>query len=144
MIRVQGVHHVKVPVSDLVRSRAWYEAVLPLQAHLEFPDDTGTVRGVVYGALGGLTLTLREDPERAQALSGFDPFAVLVPQRIDLDAISKHLDLLGVGHGPIITATKGWLLSVPDPDGIQLRFYTAEEHEPIEAGGGHGVIVGKP
>jgi Glyoxalase/Bleomycin resistance protein/Dioxygenase superfamily len=43
VITVHGLHHVKVPVSDLTRSRAWYETVLSLSLHLEFPDDSGTV-----------------------------------------------------------------------------------------------------
>jgi catechol 2,3-dioxygenase-like lactoylglutathione lyase family enzyme len=46
VITFHGLHHVKVPVSDLPRSRAWYETVLPLSPHLEFPDDSGTVHGI--------------------------------------------------------------------------------------------------
>jgi hypothetical protein len=29
VITVHGLHHVKVPVSDLTRSRAWHETVCP-------------------------------------------------------------------------------------------------------------------
>jgi catechol 2,3-dioxygenase-like lactoylglutathione lyase family enzyme len=128
VIRVQGVHHVKVPVTDLTRSRSWYESVLPLTPQLEFPDEAGTVRGVVFAAPGGLTLSLREDAPRARALAGFNPFAVLVSTRADLDEVGRHLDGIGLKHGPVVTATLGWLLTVPDPDGIILSFYTAEQH----------------
>ena len=54
--------------------------------------------------------------------------------------MSAHLDHLGVAHGPVITATLGWLLSAADPDGIDLRFYTAEQHPTVMVGGG-GTIV---
>jgi catechol 2,3-dioxygenase-like lactoylglutathione lyase family enzyme len=133
--RVTGTHHVKVPVSDLARSAEWYERVLGVERRLEFTDDDGTVRGIAYQPLGDFSLALREDPERARALAGFDPFAALVPTRADLEDLVAHLDRLGVGHGPIVTATIGWLLAVPDPDGIEVRFYTAERHEPSDGAG---------
>ena len=99
-----------------------------VERYLEFADDDGTVRGIVYQPLGDFALALREDPERARALAGFAPFAALVPTRADLEDVVAHLDELGVEHGPVITATIGWLVVVPDPDGIELRFYTAERH----------------
>lgn len=136
MITVHGLHHVKVPVSDLTRSRDWYETVLSLSPHLEFPDDSGAVRGVVYHPLGNLTLCLREDPPRARALAGFNPLAVLVATRADLDDIATHLDQLAVTHGPVLTATLGWMLNAVDPDRIELRFYTAEHHPPMPLHGG--------
>ena len=139
---VQGVHHVKAPVSDLIRSRGWYESVLGVTPWLEFPDGNGVIRGVAYHPLGTLTLCLREDPARAVALAGFDPLAVLVATRADLDKVTAHLDLLGVAHGPVITATLGWLLSAPDPDGIDVRFYTAEHHPPGPVPGG-GITAGQ-
>jgi Glyoxalase/Bleomycin resistance protein/Dioxygenase superfamily len=71
--RPLGVHHVKVPVTDLGRSRAWYESVFGIEMMIEFPDDDGTVRGVAYAPINQLTLSLREDPERAAALAGFHP-----------------------------------------------------------------------
>jgi catechol 2,3-dioxygenase-like lactoylglutathione lyase family enzyme len=139
---VTGTHHVKVPVSDLARSADWYERVLGVRRHLEFRDDDGEVRGITYEPLGTFMLALREDPERARALAGFDPFAALVETHDDLVQLAARLDELGVDHSPVITATLGWLLAVPDPDGIQIRFYTAEEHPPAaEGAAGHGVRV---
>ncbi len=67
-IRVQGVHHVKVTVTDLARIRSWYESVLPLTAHLDFPDEGGTVRGVVYDPLGSLTLPFARMPPPRRCL----------------------------------------------------------------------------
>jgi catechol 2,3-dioxygenase-like lactoylglutathione lyase family enzyme len=130
VIDVAGVHHLKVPVTDLARSRAWYADVLSLVVELEFRDDDGTVRGVAFERRGGLTLCLREDAPRARALAGFDPYAVLVPTRADLDGVLDRLQELGTPHSPIITASLGWLVRVADPDGIELRFYTEERHAP--------------
>jgi catechol 2,3-dioxygenase-like lactoylglutathione lyase family enzyme len=36
---ILGVHHIKIPVSHIVRSRAWYERVFDLEPFLEFADD---------------------------------------------------------------------------------------------------------
>jgi catechol 2,3-dioxygenase-like lactoylglutathione lyase family enzyme len=132
-IAVAGVHHVKVPVTDLARSRSWYAEVLSVAVELEFRDDDGTVRGVAFERRNGLTLCLRQDAPQAQALAGFDPYAVLVPTRRDLDDVLERLDDLGVAHTPVITASLGWLVRVADPDGIELRFYTEETHAPTGA-----------
>lgn len=129
MIAVAGVHHVKVPVTDLARSRDWYSAVLSLVVELEFRDShDGVVRGVAFERHNGLTVCLRENPGLAEAMAGYDPYAVLVPLRKDLDDVVDHLDRLGIAHSDVVAATLGWLLRVPDPDGIELRFYTEESH----------------
>jgi catechol 2,3-dioxygenase-like lactoylglutathione lyase family enzyme len=127
---VTGVHHIKLPVADLARSRAWYEQLLGLTVELEFRDGDGTVRGVAYHPVGGLRLALREDAERAGALAGWDPIALAVESRADLDAVAVELDRRSIPHGPVTTATLGWMLAVGDPDGRPLRFYTNERHPP--------------
>jgi catechol 2,3-dioxygenase-like lactoylglutathione lyase family enzyme len=127
-VAVAGVHHLKVPVSDLDRSRSWYADVLAVAVEREFRDDDGVVRGVAFERRNGLTVCLRQDAARARALAGFDPYAVLVPFRRDLDDVLDRLDDLGVAHSPVVTASLGWLVRVPDPDGIELRFYTEERH----------------
>ncbi len=124
--KILGLHHVKVPVTDLSRSRAWYERVFGLEPEIEFPHDDGTVRGVAYRAKNGFALALRENPTVARAIAGYDPFAILVQGRADIEAWATRLDDLGVAHSPVIEATIGWLMSFKDPDGLELRFYTAE------------------
>ena len=42
---ITGVHHLKLPVSDLPRSRRWYESVLGLRVQREFHDDDGSLGG---------------------------------------------------------------------------------------------------
>jgi hypothetical protein len=51
---------------------------------LEFPDGDDVIRDVAYRPVGTLTLCLREDPSRTQALARFDPLAVIVSTRVDL------------------------------------------------------------
>src|SRR5689334_1237683 len=71
-VLVSGVHHVKLPVSDVARSRAWYERVLGFELVVEFVED-GQVRGVALRREDcAAQVALRHDPARAQALAGFD------------------------------------------------------------------------
>lgn len=127
---ILGVHHVKLPVADLARSRAWYERVFELEPNIEFPDAAGVVRGVSYRAKRGFTLALRENPALAQAMTtiGFDPIAILVEGRQDIDAWAQRLDDLGIDHAPVRAGALGWLLSFDDPDSLQLKLYTNEPH----------------
>ncbi|MFI6511117.1 VOC family protein [Streptosporangium sp. NPDC050855] len=122
-----GVHHLKLWVSDLQRSRAWYERVLGLEHHISFQDDDGVIRGVsllVPGA--GFQIALRENPALAAALRDADPFALQVT-REGLDAWVARLDELGVPHTPLIRASAGHALGFTDPDGVQIRLYAPDE-----------------
>ncbi len=121
---VTGVRHLKIWVSDLARSRTWYEQVLGLQHQISFEDSDGVVRGMSFAVpRAGFEIALREDPQRAAALHDADPFA-LATTRAGLDRWVAHLDALGVWHSPIITASRGYALGFRDPDGMQIRLYT--------------------
>ena len=119
-----GIHHVKYPVADLERSRAWYSEVLGLELMREFVED-GVVRGVALRAgSGAVVVALREAPQHASGLAGFDPVAFLVEDRAALLAWADHLDSLGIDHGTIVEGSIGWMLELLDPDGIHVRLYT--------------------
>ena len=65
-VALVGIHHVKFPVSDLARSRAWYEQLFALTPSMEFPDADGVVRGVAYETIAGsVAICLRENAEAA-------------------------------------------------------------------------------
>jgi len=120
-----GFHHVKLPVSDVARSRDWYARVLDLHTVLEFVEE-GILMGVALGdPAGTASVALRHDPARAAAMAGFDPIALLVPTRDELSAWEQRLNNLGEPHGGIITGHAGWVIvGLHDPDGIEIRLYT--------------------
>ena len=86
------------------------------------------MRGVSYRAKGDFALALRENPDAARGMAGFDPFAIMLRGRADVDQWAQRLDDLGVAHAPVIKATIGYILPFDDPDGLQLRFYTLDEN----------------
>ncbi len=44
--KLAGIHHLKIPVTDLTRSIAWYEKVFRPRVTWEFPEADGVCRGV--------------------------------------------------------------------------------------------------
>lgn len=125
MTAITGIHHVKLPVSDVARSRAWYERVLGFEVVIEFVEDD-EVRGVALRREGCPSqLALRHDPDRAKALSGFDALALLVPTREGVHAWQAALDEAGEPHGGLVTGHGGGavLVGLHDPDGIEIRLY---------------------
>ncbi len=126
-----GIHHVKFPVSDLARSRAWYERVFDLRAVLEFADEEdGVVRGIAYEIPGlpEVGVALRENPAAARGITGFDPVSFAIADRDAAQAWADRLDELGIPHSPVIDATVGWLLVFHDPDGTEIHLYSMERH----------------
>ncbi|WP_405866519.1 VOC family protein [Streptomyces sp. NBC_01515] len=139
MPELAGIHHVKMPVTDLDRSRDWYGRVLGFKVTHEFPDADGVVRGVAgeVPGLGDSMLCLRVNSQAAQGCQGFDPVSFAVRDKADVEAWAAHLDTLGVPHSPVIEASIGWLLVFNDPDGLDLHLYSWAAH-----GVDHGDIAG--
>jgi catechol 2,3-dioxygenase-like lactoylglutathione lyase family enzyme len=121
---VAGLHHLKLPVSNLDASLDWYQQVfgarhLPRFDHI---DDHGA-RYAVIVAIPGLSapLELRWAPGAADAMRGIDPIMLAVESSETLEAWAHRLDSLGVQHSSVIKGGAGHLLVVADPDGIYIR-----------------------
>jgi quinol monooxygenase YgiN/extradiol dioxygenase family protein len=126
-----GIHHIKLPVTDLERSTRWYSDVLGARrlTELDHRRPDGTLFAVILDVPGIQgKVELRLDPATAVALKGYDFLTMTIEDRPALDAWIARLDALGIPHSPAIVALKGWLLVAPDPDGQRLRFYTRQPH----------------
>lgn len=142
-VEFTGIHHVKLPVSDLARSREWYERVLGYTVKLEFPDANGVVRGVGGRLPGaGVGIALRQNERAAAGNAGFDPVSFAIADRTAAEAWAAHFDALGVRHSEIRAATHGWVVDVYDPDGLTIRLYsTGDDAEDRTNQPGHGHTV---
>ncbi|UXX96631.1 VOC family protein [Streptomyces sp. AD2-2] len=126
-----GIHHIKLPVTDLERSTEWYTTVLGARrlTRLDHRRPDGTLFAVILDIPGiAGRVELRLDPATAKSVSGYDFLTLAVADRSTMDSWVTRLDSLGVHHSPLIVALVGWLLVVPDPDDLRLRFYTTEPH----------------
>jgi catechol 2,3-dioxygenase-like lactoylglutathione lyase family enzyme len=123
-----GVHHLKLPVSDLDRSLSWYATRLGYQVVIEFRQSGRTGVSMTHPN-GGPWLGLVLDPDRARAAAGFDYFSIGVRDREQIEALAAHLTALGEQHAGVHFATIGWILPMlHDPDGHEVRFYSIEAH----------------
>jgi catechol 2,3-dioxygenase-like lactoylglutathione lyase family enzyme len=131
-----GIHHLKLPVSDLARSREWYHSRLGYAVEAEFVEQGELMGYSLAHPKGGPPLGLRLDPARARAAAGFDYFAIGVPGKAAMDELAGRLTALGETHAGVHRASFGWILPLlHDPDGHEVRFYTTEHHTDPSAAG---------
>ncbi|MBM7024332.1 VOC family protein [Clavibacter zhangzhiyongii] len=135
---ITGVHHVRLSVSDLARSRAFYEGVLGLSPAIESeadPSDPGVLDdpsvffgGVVYGVgdqLLGLRPVAGDGGTFDPAVRGLDHVSLAVPSRDDLVTAAALFEAEGIEHGEVMDLEGMSILSVQDPDGINVELVAA-------------------
>ena len=129
------IHHLRLTVTDVDRSRRFYTSLLGFQVAVESPPDDDPSAGEVYKILfggvvmirGNLLMGLRPlapaedrfDPDRV----GLDHLSFGVDSRADLERAVQLLDEAGVTHGDITSVPSFEIdvLSFEDPDGVQLE-----------------------
>lgn len=134
-IPVGQIHHLRLTVSDIQRSRQFYTSLLGFQVAVESPPpgDPSEAEAfrVLFGGVvmirGDLMMGLRPtapegdrfDPDRV----GLDHLSFGVASRDDLEQAAKLFDEHDVPHGEIIRLGAFGIDVLPfeDPDGIQLE-----------------------
>jgi glyoxylase I family protein len=130
-INTGSIAHVRLTVTDIERSRQFYESVFGWQVLIEAPEsaDAATQEalsflfgGVIYD-LGGTLIGLR--PVAADRFHedrcGLDHMAFRLANTDELDAAAAHLDDLGIEHEPIKDIGPAYILEFRDPDNIALE-----------------------
>lgn len=134
-IAATGYAHVRLTVTDIKRSRAFYDAVFGFPVAYEMPADADDATraalsflydGVIYQFGGGL-LGLRPvapagdrfDEDRV----GLDHVSFGVSSRAEVDAAALALDALGVAHSGVKDIGLAVLLEFRDPDNIALEVF---------------------
>ena len=137
------VHHLRLTVTDIQRSRQFYTGLLGFQVAVESPPpgDPSEAEAfrILFGGVvmirGDLLLGLRPmapegdrfDPDRV----GLDHLSFSVASRDDLEQAVRLFDEQGVTHGSITRLPSFGIDVLPfeDPDGIQLEL-TAPADQP--------------
>ena len=130
-INTNSIAHVRLTVTDIERSRQFYESVFGWQVLIEFPEsaDAATQKalgflfgGVIYD-LGGTLIGLRPvaDDQFHEDRCGLDHVAFRLANTDELDAAAAHLDDLGIEHEPVKDIGPSYILEFRDPDNIALE-----------------------
>ncbi|HXA88971.1 MAG TPA: VOC family protein [Mycobacterium sp.] len=126
-----SIAHVRLTVTDIERSRQFYESVFGWPVLIEVPEnadaETRNQLGFLFGGviydLGGTLLGLRPvatdcfDENRC----GLDHIAFRMSNKDELDAAAAHLDEVGVQHEPVKDIGPSYILEFRDPDNIALE-----------------------
>jgi glyoxylase I family protein len=136
MIDVAGLHHLRLTVTDLERSRAFYTDVLGFEVAAESPgspldpdvrNDPAQLYGGVVLQTNGVLFGLRPvassgdrfDSERV----GLDHVSFAVTSRAQLEEAARRLAERDIPHGDIRDLPDFGIaiLSFSDPDGVHLE-----------------------
>lgn len=123
--------HIRLTVTDIARSRQFYESVFGWPVAIEVPADADEKTraelsflfgGVIYRFGDGLiglrpVATGAFDEDRV----GLDHLAFKVPSKADIDAAAAHLDDLGIPHAGVKDIGAMFILEFRDPDNIALE-----------------------
>ena len=118
--------HVAVTVSDLDRSRPWYNTLFGSDPVLD--EDTGVFHHVVW-LLGGTLFGIHQHPNPSSAAPcdelrpGLDHVAFGCANRAEFESWAEKLSGMGIAHGGVVDAPYGSGLSFRDPDNIPLEFF---------------------
>jgi glyoxylase I family protein len=130
-ISTSSIAHVRLTVTDIERSRQFYESVFGWRILIESPDNadeaTRQALGFLFGGviydLGGALIGLR--PVAADTFHedrcGLDHMAFRVGSKAELDDAANHLDNLGITHEPVKDIGPSYILEFRDPDNIALE-----------------------
>ena len=136
LIDTAGLHHLRLTVTNLKRSRAFYTDVLGFEVVAESPGspDDPAVRadpdqlygGVVFltnGLLFGLRPVARSDDRFDSERVGLDHVSFSVASRQALEEAARRLEERSIPHGAIreLPAFGIAILSFEDPDGVHLE-----------------------
>ena len=131
-----AIHHVRLTVTDIARSKDFYGRLLGSEPAVDFSDQAGdpAVRedpARVYGgcvfSLGDQLLGLRPVAPAGDRFEstrvGLDHLSLAVGGPEDLHATAARLDAAGVEHGEVTELADFGIaiLSVQDPDDINLE-----------------------
>ena len=130
-IKTSSIAHVRLTVTDIERSRQFYESVFGWPVLIEAPESADAANqealsflfgGVIYD-LGGTLIGLRPVASDTfhENRCGLDHLAFRVTRSAELDDAAAHLDDLGIDHEPVKDIGPSYILEFRDPDNIALE-----------------------
>ncbi len=134
-IELGGIHHLRLTVTDIERSREFYTGLLGFTVAAEAPESVDpksdpsypVLWGGIVMAKGNYLLGLRPVAAKGDSFDenrvGLDHLSFGLQSRAALNEAIKVLDERGVRHGEVRELTSFGICVLPfrDPDNIQLE-----------------------
>lgn len=134
-IATGGIHHLRLTVTDVARSRDFYTSLLGFDVAVDSPQPDDPTAEAMYPVLwggcvmsrGNLLMGLRPVAPQGDRFDenrvGLDHLSFNVDTRAELDEAVRIFDEKGVSHGEIITLEGFGICVLPfrDPDNIQVE-----------------------
>ena len=136
LARPTGIHHVRLTVTDIARSKDFYGRLLGCRPAVDFSDqiadpvaheDPARLYGGCVYAVGDQLLGLRPVASAGDRFEstrvGLDHLSLAVGSAEELRATAARLDAAAVEHGEVMELTGFGIavMSVQDPDDINLE-----------------------
>jgi catechol 2,3-dioxygenase-like lactoylglutathione lyase family enzyme len=138
-IRTTGYSHVRLTVTDIQRSRAFYDSIFGLPVAYELSDDADEETkaalsflygGVIYSfgdSLFGLRPVAPGEDRFDENRVGLDHLSFAVADPSELHLAIDLLEAQNVPHSGIKDIGAGLILEFRDPDGIALELTSPPE-----------------
>jgi glyoxylase I family protein len=124
-ITTTGVHHIRLIVTDPVRSRDFYTRLLNFQVAMELPPGFVLTNGNMLLGITSPWDTSQAPPNDRFSPNrvGLDHLSFSVANRAELDKAAALFNEHGVEHGEVRDLPDFGITILPfyDPDGIQLE-----------------------
>jgi glyoxylase I family protein len=127
---IPAVNHIILTVSDIEKSRAFYEGVLGFEVQ-EIPPEYGSM--VYFPIQGGTFWLLTHDQTPpidrfSEFRVGLDHVAFTAPNKAFLDELAEKLKAAGAPtEGVELFHGRWYYVAFRDPDNIQLEYWLDEE-----------------
>ena len=141
IIESSGYAHVRITVTDIARSKAFYDEAFGWPIALDASDRVhepgitespadiygGTVYQTPSGALFGLRPVAPDGQRFDSEHTGLDHISFMVSSRDDLVTAARHFEARGIEHGEVTDLTEAGIaiLSFSDPDGVHCELTAA-------------------
>ena len=124
--RIEGFGHIDLTVTDGERSVRWWTEVLGFRLLATFGRPGYRVWSMAHPSGLPLGLVVHEEGGSTgfnERVVGLDHLALAVGNRETLEQWVQHLDRLGVRHSGIKEENGGPLVTLRDPDNIQIELW---------------------
>lgn len=128
MPTIIGYDHLSLTVTDVAKSAAWYSEVLGFHV-MRRAEATEFTRAILLHPQSptaiGLTHHRSSTPGDtfSELRTGLDHVAFAVPNQAEMDAWKSRFEALGVEHSEVKMGARGTVITLRDPDNIQLEVY---------------------